>query len=64
MKCFAVMIAALALTAGAGICGKQAQAEETQQNQVIYRAGSQAAFKGPDKFFTGQVSVKGIYGAV
>lgn len=63
MKRFAVMIAALALTAGAGICEKQAQAEETQQHQVIYRAGSQAAFKGSDKFFTGKVSVQPLFGS-
>ena len=53
----------LALTAATGLLGNQAFAEETGKAQTIIRNGEQAAIKGSDQFFTGNVRIDPLYPA-
>ena len=63
MKLLLCAIAILILTAGAGIYGGQAMADNTKQGQSITRADTQAPFKGSDQNFTGNVTVTPLFNA-
>lgn len=59
----ALVYMTLALTAATGLLGNQAFAEETGKAQTIIRNGEQAAIKGSDQFFTGNVRIDPLYPA-
>jgi quercetin dioxygenase-like cupin family protein len=50
------------LATGAGIYEGQALAENTKQTQTITRAGTQALIKGSSEFFTGNVTIRPLFG--
>ena len=62
MKVVAVVLM-LALLGAAGVFAGKALAAENDKNMqtVIYRAGSQGSFSGPDKWFTGNVKVDMLF---
>ena len=57
----AVMCMALALTVTTGLSAGQTFAAETDKAQTIIRNGEQAALKGSDQFFTGNVRIDPLY---
>lgn len=62
MKIVAVLVM-LALLGTAGVFVGKALAAENDKNMqtVIFRAGSQGSFSGPDKWFTGNVKVDMLF---
>ena len=63
MKRISAMLMALALTTFTGLSANAVAAETDKSEQVIYRLGTQAPYKGSDKFFTGNVRVAPWYPA-
>lgn len=57
----AIMIATLSLAATAGFFIGHSDAAEQSKAQTIIRHGEQAAVKGSDKFFTGNVRIEPLY---
>ena len=51
MKRISAMLMALALTTFTGLSANAVAAETDKSEQVIYRLGTQAPYKGSDKFF-------------
>ena len=62
MKVVAVILM-LALLGTAGVFAGKALAAESEKNMqtVIFPAGSQRSFKGPDNWFTGNVKVDMLF---
>ncbi len=63
MKYLAYILSLLVFTASAAHAGKEQKSMETKDSQVVYRAESQKSFKGPEKWFTGDVQVDMLFPA-
>lgn len=61
MKRFFYILAIFVFTSGTGLNGGMAMAEDAKQ--TITRQGSQAAIKGSSEFFTGNVTIRPLFGA-
>ncbi len=62
MKRFLFTVTVLAVAAGAGIYGGKAMAEETKQTQIITRGETQPSIKGSSEYFTGNVTIRPLFG--
>jgi len=63
MNKLTLMLFLAALVASVAYAGSGNTLETAEDLQVVYRAGSQQAFKGPEKWFTGDVQVDILFPA-
>lgn len=63
MKHLVIILTLSLFTALAAHAGKEQKSMETKGSQVVYRAESQKSFKGPEKWFTGDVQVTPLFPA-
>lgn len=62
MKSFFLMISIFTLMAGTTIYGGEIMAEDVKNSQSITRLETQVPFKGSSEYFTGNVSIRPLFG--
>lgn len=63
MRKLILILTLAALLASMAYAGSEKSAAPGQDSQTVYRAGSQQSFKGPEKYFTGEVKVDLVFPA-
>ena len=61
MKNLTMLTIILFFFASVGYAGSEKKPEKDENSQIIYKAGSQKSFKGPENLFTGDVQVDMIF---
>ncbi len=61
MKKLTILTIILAFFATVAYAGSEKKQEKGENSQIIYKAGSQKSFKGPEDLFTGDVQVDMVF---
>jgi quercetin dioxygenase-like cupin family protein len=61
MEKLTILTIVLAFFTSVALAGSEKTPEKGKNSQIIYKAGTQKSFKGPEDFFTGDVQVDMLF---